>query len=207
MAARKTLCKLLSRHRFNSPRVSKTLNKSQTPFCAIGRNGKPSVDHFFNTLSPLNGFSGQNTTVFAPLGESILGHSSPWNVKNQGLHSLGDQRLPKRRPSTKRRKKRAALRPRGPHRWIIYKEGEPIPPSRPNEGSVRRRKHRKRMEQRAAFRSREAKKRKDQLAAARRRKAIKKIERKMAAVARDRAWAERLAQLKQAEVDAGQTPA
>ncbi|KAH9310602.1 hypothetical protein KI387_025637, partial [Taxus chinensis] len=103
-----------------------------------------------------NGFSSRKLMTFAvpftSLKNSILGHS--WkDVRSEGIHSLGDQRLPKRRPSTKRRKKRATLRPRGPHRWIIYKEGEPILPSRPNEGSVRRRKHRKRMEQRAAFRS------------------------------------------------------
>jgi hypothetical protein len=61
------------------------------------------------------------------------------------------------------------------------------------------------MEQRSAFRSGEAQKRKDQLAGARRRKAIKKIESKMAAVARERAWAERLVQLQQAEAEAGRT--
>ncbi|GLJ45457.1 hypothetical protein SUGI_0957230, partial [Cryptomeria japonica] len=158
-------------------------------------------DRFFNTLLPFDGFYARRT-AFSPLGKLVIGHSSPWNVKQEGFHSLGDQRLPKRRPSAKHRKKRAALRPPGPYRWIVYKEGEPIPPSRPNEGSVRRRKHRKRMDQRAAFRSSEAAKRKDQLAAARRRKAIKRIERKIAAVARDRAWTERLAQLKQAEADA-----
>jgi hypothetical protein len=43
------------------------------------------------------------------------------------------------------------------------------------------------------------------LAGARRRKAIKKIESKMAAVARERAWAERLVQLQQAEAEAGRT--
>ena len=41
----------------------------------------------------------------------------------------------------------------GPYYWVQYTLGEPIPHSRPNEGSVRGRKNHKRMEQRAAFRS------------------------------------------------------
>lgn len=47
----------------------------------------------------------------------------------------------------------------------------------------------------------EKKKRKAQLQEANRKKKAKRIERKMAAVARDRAWAERLAELQQIEED------
>lgn len=45
----------------------------------------------------------------------------------------------------------------------------------------------------------EAKKRKAQLQEANREKVIKRVERKMAAVARDRAWAEKLAELQRLE--------
>lgn len=45
----------------------------------------------------------------------------------------------------------------------------------------------------------ERKKRKAQLQEANRKKNIKRVERKMAAVARERAWAERLAELKRIE--------
>lgn len=45
----------------------------------------------------------------------------------------------------------------------------------------------------------EAKKRKAQLQEANRKKKIKQVDRKMAAVARERAWAERLAELQQLE--------
>lgn len=45
----------------------------------------------------------------------------------------------------------------------------------------------------------EAKKRKAQLQEANRKKRIQRVERKMAAVARERAWAERLAELQRLE--------
>lgn len=45
----------------------------------------------------------------------------------------------------------------------------------------------------------EAKKRKAQLQEANRKKVIKRVERKMAAVARDRAWAEKLAEVQRLE--------
>jgi len=45
----------------------------------------------------------------------------------------------------------------------------------------------------------EAKKRKAQLQEANRKKVMKRVERKMAAVARDRAWAEKLAELQRRE--------
>ncbi|KAL5975517.1 hypothetical protein ACLOJK_019841 [Asimina triloba] len=47
----------------------------------------------------------------------------------------------------------------------------------------------------------EAKKRKTQVQEAKRRKQTKRIERKMAAVARERAWAERLAELQKLEAE------
>lgn len=39
----------------------------------------------------------------------------------------------------------------GPYAWVQYVPGEPIPRSRPNEGSVQGRKRKKRIEQRKAF--------------------------------------------------------
>lgn len=214
MAVRIAVEKLLVRAGFNSSPIQSSsifsqISSASSPIC------RPSFDRFLGTLSQINSISSSKANVLFPISpelvrnrfpwESILGRRPPWNVKNGGFHSLGDERLPKRRPCMKNRKKRAALRPKGPYYWVQYTPGEPIPHSRPNEGSVRGRNHRKRMEQRAAFRSGEAKKRKDQLAGARRRKAIKKIESKMAAVARERAWAERLVQLQQAEAEAGRS--
>ncbi|OAY70199.1 uncharacterized protein LOC109720281 [Ananas comosus] len=115
--------------------------------------------------------------------------------------SLTDTRFPKRRPGTKPRRKRASLRPPGPYAWVQYVPGEEIPRSRPNEGSIkaRGRKRKKRIMQRKAFILSEKKKRKAQLAEARKRKEMKRIERKMAAVAREKAWAERLIELQQLE--------
>ncbi|XP_059289678.1 uncharacterized protein LOC132043213 isoform X2 [Lycium ferocissimum] len=93
----------------------------------------------------------------------------------------------------------ASLRPPGPYAWVKYTPGEPISPNNPNEGSVKRRNEKKRIGQRKAFILAEKKKRKAQLQEAHRKKMIKRVERKMAAVARDRAWAERLAELKKLE--------
>ncbi|KAJ7980276.1 Protein translocase subunit [Quillaja saponaria] len=115
------------------------------------------------------------------------------------FHSLTDTRYPKRRPSGKPRRKRASLRPPGPYAWVQYVPGEPILPNRPNEGSVKGRKEKKRIRQRRAFILSEKKKRKAQLQEANRKKIIKRVERKMAAVARDRAWAQRLAELQRLE--------
>ncbi|THU70099.1 hypothetical protein C4D60_Mb08t21490 [Musa balbisiana] len=134
------------------------------------------------------------------------------------FNSLTDTRFPKRRPGTKPRKKRASLRPRGPYAWVQYVPGEPIPVSRPNEGSVQGRKRKKRIRQRKAFilfaaidgayltramgsifYQAEKKKRKAQQAEARKKRDMKRIERKMAAVAREKAWAERLIELQQLE--------
>lgn len=214
MAAGKAVQKLLARAGINSSPLQSSSIFSQI-FFASSPICRPSFDRFVGTWSQVNCISSRKPNVLPPISlelvknrfprESILGRCATWNVKNEGFHSLGDERLPKRRPCMKKRNKRAYLRPKGPYYWIQYTPGEPIPHSRPNEGSVRGRNHRKRMEQRAAFRSQEAQKRKDQLAGARRRKAIKKIESKMAAVARERAWAERLVQLQQAEAEAGRT--
>ena len=87
------------------------------------------------------------------------------------------------------------MKPPGPYAWVKYTPGEPILPNNPNEGSVKRRNEKKRMRLRRAFKLAEAKKRKAQLQEANRKKKIKQVERKMAAVARDRAWAERLVEL------------
>ncbi|KAL6977562.1 hypothetical protein U1Q18_026357 [Sarracenia purpurea var. burkii] len=123
----------------------------------------------------------------------------PWIPSSIAFHSLTDTRFPKRRPSDKPRRKRASLRPPGPYAWVKYVPGEPILPNQPNEGSVKGRKEKKRMRQRRSFILAEAKKRKAQLQEAKRKKNIKRVERKMAAVARERAWAERLAELQQLE--------
>ncbi|KAE8010553.1 hypothetical protein FH972_006918 [Carpinus fangiana] len=87
----------------------------------------------------------------------------------------------------------------GPYAWVQYTPGERIPPTSPNEGSVKGRNERKRMRQRRAFILAEKKKRQAQLREANRKKIIKRVERKMAAVARDREWAQRLAELQQLE--------
>ncbi|KAI3668877.1 hypothetical protein L6452_40093 [Arctium lappa] len=117
----------------------------------------------------------------------------------RAMHSLTDTRFPKRRPVDKPRRKRASLKPSGPYAWVKHVPGEPIPASQPNEGSVKHRNEKKRIRQRRAFILSEKKKRKAELQEANRKKRIQRIERKMAAVARDRAWAERLAQLQQLE--------
>ncbi|KAF0923065.1 hypothetical protein E2562_003295 [Oryza meyeriana var. granulata] len=112
---------------------------------------------------------------------------------------LTDTRFPKRRPGFKSRRKRASLRPKGPYYWVKCKPGEPIPANQPNAGSVQGRKEKKRIKQRKAFIMAEKKKRKAQYSAAVKRKEAERTERKMAAVARERAWAERLIDLKRIE--------
>ncbi|XP_054825353.1 uncharacterized protein LOC129322917 [Prosopis cineraria] len=133
------------------------------------------------------------------LGRPAFSRDPQWLPLSNHLHSLTDTRFPKRRPSEKPRRKRASMRPPGPYAWVKYVPGEPILPNRPNEGSVKRRKEKKRMRQHRAFILAERKKRKAQLQEAKRRKNIKRVERKIAAVARERAWAERLAELKRIE--------
>ncbi|ONK62525.1 uncharacterized protein A4U43_C07F4990 [Asparagus officinalis] len=87
----------------------------------------------------------------------------------------------------------------GPYAWVQYVPGEPIPRSRPNKGSVKGRKENKRIAQRKAFILSEKKKRKAQFAESKKKKAMERIERKMAAVAREKAWAERLKELQKLE--------
>lgn len=124
---------------------------------------------------------------------------SLWIPISSHFHSLTDTRYPKRRPVDKPRRKRASLRPPGPYAWVQYVPGQPISPNNPNEGSVKRRNEKKRMRLRREFILAEAKKRKAQLQEAKRKKRIKSVERKMAAVARERAWQERLAELQRLE--------
>ncbi|KAI3412635.1 uncharacterized protein J3R85_017072 [Psidium guajava] len=132
-------------------------------------------------------------------GSSLSKLLTPWNQAFSHFHSLTDTRYPKRRPVDKPRRKRASLRPPGPYAWVQYIPGEPILPNRPNEGSVKRRNEKKRIKQRHAFIVAERKKRKAQMQEANRKKVNARVERKMAAVARDRAWAQRLAELQQLE--------
>ncbi|KAE9612391.1 hypothetical protein Lal_00037355 [Lupinus albus] len=136
----------------------------------------------------------------------LLGGASPckppqWLPIWNQLHSLTDTRLPKRRPSDKPRRKRASLKPPGPYAWVQYTPGEPILPNNPNEGSVKRRNKKKRMRQRRAFILSEKKKRTAQIQEAKRKKNFQRVERKMAAVAREREWAERLAELQRLEAE------
>nr|CAB3460072.1 unnamed protein product [Digitaria exilis] len=121
-----------------------------------------------------------------PMGASLFG-------------GLMDTRFPKRRPGFANRRKRASLRPKGPYYWVKCNPGEPIPTSQPNKGSVQGRKEKKRIKQRKDFIMAEKKKRRAQYSAAVKRKEAERTERKMAAVARERAWAERLIELKQLE--------
>eukprot|EP00267_Zea_mays_P029778 XP_008660652.2 uncharacterized protein LOC103639698 [Zea mays] len=88
----------------------------------------------------------------------------------------------------------------GPYYWVKCKPAdEPIPVSQPNQGSVRGRKEKKRIKQRKDFIMAEKKKRRALYSAAVKRKEAERTERKMAAVARERAWAARLIELKQLE--------
>ncbi|KAJ3676369.1 hypothetical protein LUZ60_003781 [Juncus effusus] len=120
-------------------------------------------------------------------------------LSSADFSKLTETRPPKRRPGLKNRKKRASLRPPGPYAWVKYEAGEPILTSQPNEGSkkARGRNEKKRIRQRKAFILSEKKKRKVQWAEARKRKETEKIERKMAQVAREKAWTERLIELEQ----------
>ncbi|KAK4383231.1 hypothetical protein Sango_2794300 [Sesamum angolense] len=133
-------------------------------------------------------------TYFSPRPRNL-----PWIPPSSAFHSLTDTRYPKRRPSDKPRRKRASLKPPGPYAWVKCAPGEPILPNQPNEGSVKRRNEKKRIKQHRAFIMAEKRKRKAQLQEAKRKKIMKRVERKMAAVARERAWQERLVELKRIE--------
>ncbi|GER56517.1 hypothetical protein STAS_34248 [Striga asiatica] len=115
------------------------------------------------------------------------------------FHSLTDTKYPKRRPNDHPRRKRASLKPPGPYAWVKCVPGEPILPNQPDEGSVKRRNEKKRIKQHRQFIMSEKRKRKAQMQEARKKKLMKRVERKMAAVARERAWAERLVELKRIE--------
>ncbi|KAJ4822997.1 hypothetical protein Tsubulata_000370 [Turnera subulata] len=149
---------------------------------------------------PLGGTHQQSQWTPKPKFLSFLSESG-------GYNSLTDTRFPKRRPVDKPRRKRAALKPPGPYAWVKYVPGQPIQPNNPNEGSVKRRNEKKRIRQRRAFIKAEAKKRKAQLQEANRKKKIKRVERKMAAVAREREWAQRLAELQKLEEEKKNTMA
>ena len=122
MAVRIAVQKLLVRAGFNSSPIQSSsifsqISSASSPIC------RPSFDRFLGNLSQINSISSSKANVLFPISpelvrnrfpwESILGRRPPWNVKNRGFHSLGDERLPKRRPCMKNRKKRAALRPKG----------------------------------------------------------------------------------------------
>ncbi|CAG7865157.1 unnamed protein product [Brassica rapa] len=137
-----------------------------------------------------------------PLLCSFFGGSRlPWIPVANHFHSLSltDTRLPKRRPMTHPKKKRFKLKPPGPYAYVQYTPGEPIASNNPNEGSVKRRNAKKRIGQRRAFILSEKKKRQALVQEAKRKKRIKEVERKMAKVARERAWEERLAELQRLE--------
>lgn len=129
----------------------------------------------------------------------------PWFPASSSLiHSLTDTRFPKRRPVDKPRKKRSSLRPSGPYAWVKYTPVVTQPSATPNQGSsnqknVKRRNEKKRIKQRHSFIMSEKRKRKVLMQEAKRKKIIKRVERKMSAVARDRAWAIRLAELQRLE--------
>ncbi|XP_042018972.1 uncharacterized protein LOC121766792 [Salvia splendens] len=108
-------------------------------------------------------------------------------------------RYPKRRPVDKPRRKRASLKPPGPYAWVKCVPGETILPNQPNQGSVKRRNEKKRMKQHRAFIKSERKIRRGQVQEAKRKKLTLRVEHKMAAVARERAWEERLVELKRIE--------
>ncbi|XP_072981713.1 uncharacterized protein [Typha angustifolia] len=152
---------------------------SPTPFDSI--SGGPGKFYF----GPQHGLSSERYFSTSPLGTAF--------------NSLTETRFPKRRPGMKSRRKRASLKPPGPYAWVQYVPGEPIPTSRPNEGSVKNRNEKKRIMQRKAFILSEKKKRKAQYAEFRKKRDMERIERKMAAVAREKAWAERLMELQQLE--------
>lgn len=141
--------------------------------------------------------------LIGELRGSSLGQLFSTSTGGAAFQSLTDNRLPKRRPGTKPRRKRASLKPPGPHAWVQYVPGEPIPSSRPNEGSVQGRKRIKRMLQRRSFILSQKRKKQAEWKVARRKRYTDRIERKMAAVAREKAWAERLKELQEIEAQKG----
>eukprot|EP00249_Psilotum_nudum_P032323 c47688_g1_i1 orf=96-614(+) len=88
---------------------------------------------------------------------------------------------------------------RDPYAWVNVGENEECPSSQPNKGSVKNRKHKKRMEQRQAFQREQAQARIKSYKAAEKRKEEARRKRWKEGAARARAWAEKQAQAKQAE--------
>ncbi|KAL8136523.1 hypothetical protein V2J09_002524 [Rumex salicifolius] len=150
------------------------------------------------SISPLSNHFYQNTPQFLSIFRSVHLESLA-SIAPRPFDALTDTRLPKRRHSDKHKRKRASLKPPGPYAWVNHVPGEPVLPSQPNEGSVKLRNEKKRRRQRREFILAEKKKRKAQLQEANRKKREKRIERKMAQVAREREWVQRLAELQQLE--------
>ncbi|XP_062102489.1 uncharacterized protein LOC133812707 [Humulus lupulus] len=165
--------------------LSRTLAVSRSSVCAT---------------TPFSATSASVKSEFRSVIGSPFRSQVPWFPIVNHLHSLTDTRFPKRRPVDKSRRKRATMKPPGPYAFVQYVPGEPIR-NRPNEGSVKRRNEKKRIRLRLAFISSEKRKRKAEVQEAKRKKNIKKIERKMAAVAREREWAQKLAELQRLEED------
>lgn len=145
--------------------------------------------------------------------QPIFGYLISRSIHLESLSSLAPRPFdpltttlfPKRRPSDKSRRKRSSLRPPGPYAWVKHVPGEAVPPSQPNEGSVKLRNEKKRRRQRREFIKAERKKRKAEVQEANRKKREKRIERKMEAVARDRDWAYRLTELQRLEAEKNKT--
>ncbi|CAH8364513.1 unnamed protein product [Eruca vesicaria subsp. sativa] len=152
-------------------------SRSSTPFPAAIPSAKPELCSF------------------------LSGSRLPWVPMVNHFYSLSltDTRLPKRRPMSHPKKKRFKLKPPGPYAYVQYTPGEPIASNNPNKGSLKRRNAKKRIGQRRAFILSEKKKRQALVQEAKRKKRIKEVERKMAKVARERAWEERLAELQRLE--------
>ncbi|KAK9677422.1 hypothetical protein RND81_11G142300 [Saponaria officinalis] len=171
---------------------------------SISLSIRPTTNQFNPSSQILSKFiQSPQQNYFLPKFHQIISRSihleSLPSLAPKPFDPLTDTRFPKRRPGLKSRRKRSSIRPSGPYAWVKHVEGEPVPPSQPNEGSVKLRNEKKRRRQHREFVKSERKKRKAQLQEANRKKREKRIERKMAAVARDRDWAYKLSELKRQE--------
>ncbi|KMT00890.1 hypothetical protein BVRB_9g221620 [Beta vulgaris subsp. vulgaris] len=162
-----------------------------------------------NFLSPKHHQQQQNHhfPVFSHLISRSIHLESLSSLAPKPCDPLTNSRFLKRRPSLTSRRKRSSLRPPGPYAWVSHVPGEAVPPSQPNEGSVKLRNEKKRRRQRREFIKSERKKRKAELQEANRKKREKRIERKMESVARDREWAQRLVELERLEAQKKKTGA
>ncbi|KAL9251117.1 hypothetical protein AKJ16_DCAP01274 [Drosera capensis] len=150
-----------------------------------------------STLSPLHSTTFLSSTT-RPFHRSIHLDSLA-SIASRPFDPLTDSRFPKRRPSDKPRRKRSVGKPKVPIVWVRAVPGDPIKAKHPNEGSVKLRNEKKRRRLKREFIKSEAKKRKVLVQNAKRRKREQQIERKMAAVAREREWAQRLIELQRLE--------